>query len=380
MSTVAKPTKPVRLGFIGLSTTGWAAMALAPPLFKAPLSSEFSLVAVSTTNTDSAQATAQKYSELVSSQADGGPKVTIKPYHGSAEHIAADRGIDMLVVSVRATHHKEVALKVIEGGKDLFIEWPIGRNLAETREIYEAALKKGIKTVVGLQTRFTGYASKVKSIVDSGEIGKTIASSFIVSMGPFASYGPTTTQKYKYIFDSSNGVTLVDVIGGHLFDLLTYILGPIASLSAILENQIPLITIIDDHGKPTDEVIPFDGPHQICVSGVLVSGAVFNVHVQTGAKETDFNWVIHGEKGTLRIRDDDRTPGRFGFVDATPKVYLNGNKIEVENVDTTTTGLAWKAFADGKAGTYATLEQGLKVKEIVFAIKKSSDGGERVYL
>ncbi|KAF9069778.1 hypothetical protein BDP27DRAFT_1200151, partial [Rhodocollybia butyracea] len=119
--------KPIRLGFIGLSTTGWAATALAPPLFRAPLSSEFSLVAVSTRNADSAQASAKKYSELASG--------TVKAYHGSAEHIAADRDVDMLVVAVRVTHHKEVALKVIEGGKDLFIEWPIGRNLEETKEI-----------------------------------------------------------------------------------------------------------------------------------------------------------------------------------------------------------------------------------------------------
>jgi predicted dehydrogenase len=136
-------TKPIRLGFIGLSTSGWAASALAPPLFKAPLSSEFSLVAVSTTNADSAQASAKKYSDLASS--------VVKPYYGSAEHIAADKDIDMLVVSVRVTHHKEVALKAIKGGKDLFIEWPAGRNLEETKEIYEAAMKMGVKTVVGFQ-------------------------------------------------------------------------------------------------------------------------------------------------------------------------------------------------------------------------------------
>ncbi|KAF9076950.1 hypothetical protein BDP27DRAFT_1312872 [Rhodocollybia butyracea] len=298
----------------------------------------------------------------------------------------------MLVVAVRVTHHKEVALKAIKGGKDLFIEWPAGRNLEETKEIHEAAMKMGVKTVVGFQLRFTAYALKAKSIIESGEIGKVIASSFTVSMGPFSLYGPATLEGYKYVLDPSNGCTLVDIAGGHLFDLLTYILGPIASLTALLQNQIPSITIISSDGKPTGETVSFDGPHQICVSGVLVSGAVFNVNIQSGAKQSsDFNWVIHGEKGTVRIRDDDRTR-QMGLFDASPEVYLNGSKIELEDVgvsamtvnsenfDTTATGLAWKALADGKSGTYATLVEALKAKEVIAAIKKSSKEGKRVYL
>ncbi|KAF9076951.1 hypothetical protein BDP27DRAFT_1312875 [Rhodocollybia butyracea] len=371
MFAIAEPikTKPIRLGFIGLSATG-------------PLSSDFSLVAVSTTNTDSAQASAKKYSELSSN--------VVKPYYGSAEHIAADKDIDMLVVSVRVTHHKEVALKAIKGGKDLFIEWPAGKSLEETKEIYEAAMRMGVKTVVGFQSRFNAYALKTKSIIESGEIGKIITSSFTVSLG-FPLYGPTAPEAAKYLLNSSNGVTLVDLLGGHMFDLLTYILGPISSLTALLQNQIPLITIIGNDGKPTGETVPYDGANQVCVSGVLVSGAVFNVNIQSGAKQSpDFNWVIHGENGTVRIIDDDRMKV-MGFFDASPEVYLNGTKVELEDVgvsalpvnseksSTTATGLAWKAYADGKSGTYATLEQALKMKEVIAAMKKSSEEGRRIH-
>jgi DNA-directed RNA polymerase specialized sigma subunit len=42
----------------------------------------------------------------------------------------------------------------------------------------------------------------------------------------------------------------------------------------------------------------------------------------------------------------------------------------VDNAGTGAAELAWRAYADEKAGTYATLEQGLKTKELIAAIKK----------
>jgi predicted dehydrogenase len=49
--------------------------------------------------------------------------------------------------------HKAAAIKAIEAGKDLYVEWPLGANLAEAEEMTKLAQKKGVKTVVGLQTR-----------------------------------------------------------------------------------------------------------------------------------------------------------------------------------------------------------------------------------
>jgi len=251
-------------------------------------------------------------------------------------------------------------------------------------------VRKQIKVIVGLQTRFTGYALKTKSIIDNDDIGKVVTTSFTVSMGSLA-YGPIMPQFYNYLPVTSNGATLVDITGGHLLDMFTYILGPIASLSALLQNQISSVTIVDNDGKPTGEIVPQDGPNQVCIMGVLASGAVFNINIQSNVKETDFNWVIHGEKGTIRIRDDNRAR-QIGFYDATPDVYLNGRKVDLQSIGTsamnssvdskdvqsTPAGLAWQAVVDGKAGEYATLEQALKVKEIVAAVHESAKDGKRI--
>ena len=145
---------PINIGFIGLSTQGWASAVLAPPLFSQPLSSEYKLVAVSTTNARSATASAFKYSDLT--------KVTVKAYHGSAEHIASDKDVNLVAVSVRAPDHFDAAMKVIEQGKDLFLEWPAGTSLIETEALAEAAKAKGIRTLVGLQARSSPYVNKLR--------------------------------------------------------------------------------------------------------------------------------------------------------------------------------------------------------------------------
>lgn len=150
MAADSNTSHPIRVGFVGLSSTDWASSALAPSLLSSPA---YKLTALSTTNADSAQAAAAKYTEQL------GHAVT--PYHGSTSQIAGDSEVDLVVVSVRTAHHKAALIPAIEAGKDVFIEWPAGRNLAETQELADRAREKGIRTAVGLQGRHSPALRKV---------------------------------------------------------------------------------------------------------------------------------------------------------------------------------------------------------------------------
>jgi len=54
-------------------------------------------------------------------------------------------------VSVGIPKHRESVWPVIQAGKDVFVEWPLGRNLEEAREIERFAKEKDVRTMVGLQ-------------------------------------------------------------------------------------------------------------------------------------------------------------------------------------------------------------------------------------
>ncbi|EEB97749.1 hypothetical protein MPER_02864, partial [Moniliophthora perniciosa FA553] len=233
---------------IGLSAIGWAASTLVPPLLEEPLSSKYTITAVSTTNLTSATASAEKYSKTVSAP--------VKGYHGSTENISKDPNVDLVAISVRTPAHVEASLPVLQAKKDLFIEWPAGKRLAGTTEIVEAARKNGVRTLVGFQTRQAAYVRKIKEIIDSGVLGRIVSTSLVTCVCFPGARGPVTHESYNYIIDTANGATMVDIDCGHLVDVLHYLFGPIASITSHLSNQYPTIQILDASGKAAGEPIP----------------------------------------------------------------------------------------------------------------------------
>lgn len=147
-------SSPIKVGFVGLSTTGWAATTLGPSLLQPSLQTKYKLVAVSTTSEASAKATAEKHAAQLGH--------AVKAYHGDSALIAADPDVDLVVVSVKTPYHKDTILPVIAQKKNFFLEWPAGRGLQETLEIAEAAKKQGVKTFIGLQARNSPVIKKVR--------------------------------------------------------------------------------------------------------------------------------------------------------------------------------------------------------------------------
>ncbi|KAK0461187.1 uncharacterized protein EV420DRAFT_1530803 [Desarmillaria tabescens] len=368
---------PIRIGFIGLSAQGWASTTLAPPLLEEPLSSQYQLTAVSTSNPASAEATAAKYTSL-----SGNP---IKPYHGSPEHIVSDPNVDLVAVSVKVTHHLENALKVIDGGKDLFLEWPAGNGLKETSALASAAKEKGVRTIVGLQGRMDPVFRKVKAIIDSGEIGRILSTSLTTRTFPgFNMWGPYVSSTMAFYGVNSNGGTLLDTGGGHILDTLTYVLGPVANVSATLSTQYPIAEVVDENGKPTGETIGQDAASQVAISGVLTNGAVMSVHMRGGLKTkadgkagTPLLWVIDGEKGSIRMESDNPMASAVSLMTPTA-LYVNGEEVKVEGNGLTNVRRAWEAYAKGEG--YADLEAALKTKTLIDAIQRSAKEGRRVDL
>ncbi len=141
---------PIRTGFVGLSTSGWASILLGPTLTQ---NENFLLTAISTTSEESEKVSAGKYG------ADGH---AVKPYFGSTKAIASDPDVDFVAVAVRSPHHRDALIPIIEAGKPFFIEWPAGKSTAETKEFAEAARMKGLRTMVGTQGRHSGVIKKVR--------------------------------------------------------------------------------------------------------------------------------------------------------------------------------------------------------------------------
>src|SRR5436305_1313587 len=103
------------------------------------------------------------------------------------------------------------------------------------------------------------------------------------------------------------GANLLTVAVGHSLDILNYVLGEFAELSAVSDLRRPLITI-----EETREQIVKTAADQIAVIGTLRSGATASVHIREAvAGGTGLLWEINGSEGTLRITADAAVPGIF---------------------------------------------------------------------
>ncbi|KAJ3516224.1 hypothetical protein NLJ89_g1260 [Agrocybe chaxingu] len=369
---------PIKVGFVGLSASGWAAQILGPSITDPSLHSKYDLVAISTTSAASAQTSAQKYAEKV-----GHP---VKAYHGDVSQIANDPDVNFVAVSVKAPSHKELVLPAIEAGKDFFLEWPAGTSSKETEEIAEAAKRRGVKSLIGLQGRHSRAVLKVRELIAAGAIG-TVRSTHIVShVGREISiWPPLVFEKLTYLTKKENGANKLTIPLGHQLDTLTHLLGDFTSVSALIETLFPTGTYIDETGKPTGKTFPSETPDHFSISGVLSSGIVANVFLRSGYASgpgrRQFLWEIDGEEGSIRLESDHQQAATPGIIE--PKLFLNGKPVEVEGaekagaLDSATT--AWKEFADGH-GHYATIEDALKHKRLLDAIETSAREGKKVFL
>src|SRR5947208_1357277 len=148
--------RKIRVGIVGVNPgRGFASIAHIPAL---QALAEFEITAVCTTRQDSADAAARHY---------GVPLAFCDP-----EKLARHPEIDLVTVSVKVPDHYRPVMAAIDAGKHVYCEWPLGRDSGEAVEMLEAAERRGIRHVVGLQGQMSPAINYVRDLVADGYLGR----------------------------------------------------------------------------------------------------------------------------------------------------------------------------------------------------------------
>jgi predicted dehydrogenase len=138
--------------------------------------------------------------------------------------LAKDSNVDLVVCSVRVDRHFATISPSLKAGKNVFVEWPLGKNLTEAKELLRLKNENGVKTaVVGLQGRQATSVKKIKELVDGGRIGEVLSSTW---QGQGTNAGPTVTEGREYISDRTIGGNLVTIHFGHSIDYIQHGISP----------------------------------------------------------------------------------------------------------------------------------------------------------
>jgi predicted dehydrogenase len=370
-SALAIPKSTLGVGIIGVSPVrGWAATAHIPALRALP---NYEVRALSAHSAESARAIGEVFG--------------VSTVFSDHEQLVIQPDIDLVVVTVKVPHHRELVSAALAAGKAVYCEWPLGRDLDDARAMAALAADHGVRTVVGLQARQAPAIQFVQELLSDGYVGEVLSTTMVGLSVP----GDVVGQPNAYMLDKTNGANVLTIPVGHSLDVLNYVLGEFADLSAVSHLRRPLITV-----EETGEQIVKTAADQIAVIGTLASGATASVHVREAvAGGTGFLWEINGTDGTLRITADGAVPGIYPLTVAGAHGRNGPAKLAIppaltqkwaaltslEGTPAFNVGRAYAAFAadiDNGTHTVPDFADAVRRHEVIAAIERSAASGERV--
>src|SRR5947207_7818092 len=364
------PEATLGVGIIGVSPVrGWAATAHIPALRALP---DYEIRALSARSAESAHAVGEVF----------GVSAVFSDY----EQLVIQPDIDVVAVTVKVPHHRELVAAALAAGKAVYCEWPLGRDLDDAQAMATLAAEQRVRTVVGLQARQAPAIEFVQDLLNDGYVGEVLSTTMV----GLSVTGDVVGRPNAYMLDETNGANVLTIAVGHSLDLLNHVLGEFADLSAESALRRPLITI-----EETGEQIVKTAPDQIAVIGTLTSGATVSIHVREAvAGGTGFLWEINGTDGTLRITADEAQPQIFPLTVAGAHGRNEPGELpapaaltqrwpalsSLEGAPAYNVGRAYAAFAhDIDNGTHAVPDfaDAVRRHEVIAAIERSAASGDR---
>src|SRR5438874_3749840 len=359
------------VGIIGVSPVrGWAATAHIPALRALP---NYQVRALSAHSAESARAAGEVFG--------------VGAVFSDHEQMVTQPDIDLVAVTVKVPHHRELVSAALAAGKAVYCEWPLGRDLDDARPMAALAAEQGVRTAVGLQARQSPAIEFVQELLRDGYVGEVLSTTMV----GLSVLGAVVVEPNAYMLDKTNGANLLTIAAGHSLDVLSHVLGEFAGLSAVSDLRRPLITI-----EQTGEQIVKTAADQIAVIGTLTSGATASIHIREAvAGGTGFLWEINGTGGTLRITADAAYPeiypltvagahGRNEPAELAVPAALTQKWPALTSLDGApayNVGRVYAAFAaDIGNGTHTLPDfaDAVRRHEVIAAIERAAASGERV--
>src|SRR5437763_4883784 len=182
------------VGIIGVSPVrGWAATAHIPALRALP---NYEIRALSARSAESARAAGEVFG--------------VSAVFSDHEQMVTQSDIDVVAVTVKVPHHRELVSAALAAGKAVYCEWPLGRDLDDARAMAALAAEQRVRTVVGLQGRQAREVEFVQALLREGYVGEVLSTTMVGLSIPGGSVG----QPNAYMLDKTNGANVLTIAFG----------------------------------------------------------------------------------------------------------------------------------------------------------------------
>ena len=164
---------------------------------------------------------------------------------GTAERdldaLLARGDVDVVCVCVPSGRHAEVGMQAVKAGKHLAVEKPVDVTLEAADRLIGAARMAGVALTVISQHRFDPGLIEAKRLIDEGALGRLVLGEARTKWYRGQSYYDSAGWRGTWAMD---GGSLLNQ-GVHYVDLLRWLMGPVAEVTAVCTTQAHQIEVED---------------------------------------------------------------------------------------------------------------------------------------
>ncbi len=295
--------------------------------------------------------------------------------YASVEGLLADPAVDVVTICTPSGAHLDPAVAAAKAGKHVIVEKPLEITLKRCDQIIEACKANNVTLSTIFPSRFHDSSQLLKAAVDKGRFGTlTLGDAYVKWF---------RTQEY---YDSGQWRGTWDLDGGgalmnqaiHSVDLLTWLMGPVAEISA------QTATLAHERIEVEDVAT---------ASLKFANGALGVIEASTAAFPGMLKKIeIHGNQGSVVIEEEDIKTWAFAEMTA------EDQEISEKYASMTDTGggaadpaaIGHAAHAKQFRDVIEAIENGKPLSvdgaegrrsvEIILAIYKAAETGETIQL
>jgi predicted dehydrogenase len=177
--------------------------------------------------------------------------------------------------------HADPTIAAARNGKHVLCEKPLGRTPEESRRMWQEAERAGVKHMCGFNYRFVPAVRLARELLEAEELGDVVhfRARYLQSWGWEA-------DERVWRFDRAQaGTGAIGDLGTHIIDIARYLVGEIASVSALVRTIVP--------GREVDDQFVATIEFANGVVGTLEASRLARGRMNSNAFE------VNGTKGSL---------------------------------------------------------------------------------
>jgi predicted dehydrogenase len=177
--------------------------------------------------------------------------------------------------------HAEPTILAAQAGKHVVCEKPLGRDAEESHHIWQEVAATGVKHLCAFNYRFVPAVRFARELIDAGELGEIrhFRGRYLQDWAD-----DPALDTWRFHPDEAGSGALGD-LAAHVVDLSRYLVGEIASVSALMKTFLP--------GREVDDAIEAAVEFENGAIGTLES-----TRLALGRRNA-FQWEVNGSKGSL---------------------------------------------------------------------------------